>query len=80
MINHPNRSNLSYPSPAPVFDSAEPHHPEVIGQAKTAADAMTIYAAYFVGTGAKAIKALKATSYLPNEPPVDGWVPELADE
>ena len=78
MINHPSRSNLSYPSAAPVFADAD-HMADVIGQAATAAEALAIYAAHYEGTGARAVKALKACPDRRGEGPVDGWVPELAD-
>lgn len=79
MTNHPNRSNLSYPLAAPVFADGD-HQADIIGQATTAAEAMAIYAKHFAGTGAKPVKALKACPDRRGEGPVDGWVPELADE
>lgn len=79
MTNHPNRSRLSYPVPAPVFADAD-YQADVIGQATTADEAMAIYAAYFEGTGARPVKAIKACPDRRGEGPVDGWVPELADE
>lgn len=52
----------------------------IIGAAQTAAEAMELYATHFAGTGAKVVKALKACLDRKGEGPVDGWVPELADE
>lgn len=79
MTNHPNRSNLAYPTPAPVFADAD-HGADIIGQARTATEAMAIYADHFAGTGAKVVKAVKACPERRGEGPVDGWVPELVDE
>lgn len=79
MINHPNRSNLSYPSPAPVFADAD-YQADIIGQARTAAEAVAIYAAYYEGTGQVVAKALKACPDRRGEGPVDGWAPEFVAE
>jgi len=79
MINHPSRSNLSYAVAAPVFEDDGPLA-IVLGHAKTAQEALTIYAKHFSGTGAVATKAVKATPDRRNEGPVDGWVPVLVDE
>ncbi|MFI5020766.1 MAG: hypothetical protein ACHQRJ_03795 [Alphaproteobacteria bacterium] len=79
MTNHPNRSSLSYPCAAPVFADAD-HGAEIIGQARTAAEAMAVYAAHFTGTGAQAVRAIKACPERRGQGPVDGWVPELVDE
>jgi hypothetical protein len=77
MINHPNRSNLSYVVPAPVFADAD-HMAYIIGQAKTAAEAVAIYEAYYAGTGeTRRIIAVKACPDRGKEGPVDGWVPEF---
>lgn len=79
-MNHSNRSNLSYPSPAPVFADAD-YQAEIIGQATTAAEAVAIYATYYAGTGSAPVtKALKACPDRKGEGPVDGWVPEFAAE
>jgi hypothetical protein len=84
MTNHPNRSKLSYPAPAPVFADPEPaEHPTdaaILGQAATAAEAMALYATHFARTGVKAVKARKVCPDLRGQGPVDGWAPELADE
>lgn len=80
LANHPRRSNLSYPSPAPVFADAN-YMAEIIGHAATAAEAVALYTAYYAGTGASAVtKALKACPDRKGDGPVDGWVPEFAAE
>jgi len=79
MINHPSRSNLSYASAAPVFADAD-YMADIIGQAKTAEEALAIYTRHFDGTGARAIKAIKICPDRRGEGPVDGWAPELAYE
>ena len=77
MTNHPNRSNLSYPTAAPVFADAE-HMAEVIGETRTAAEAVALYTAYYAGTGAGTVtKARTACPDRGSEGPVDGWVPEF---
>lgn len=80
MTNHPNRSNLSYPVAAPVFADAD-YQADIIGQARTAAEAVAIYSAYYEGTGeTPPIKARKACPDRHGEGPVDGWVPEFEGE
>src|SRR5258708_27592414 len=79
MTNHPNRSNLSYPVAAPVFEG-DGYSAEIIGRATTAVGAMRIYRRYYAGTGTKPVRALKAAPERRGQGPVDGWVPELADE
>jgi hypothetical protein len=58
MTNHPNRSNLAYPVPAPVFADAD-LEAEIIGQARTAAEAMALYEQQYVGTGMRPTKAVR---------------------
>ena len=77
MTNHPNHGQ--YPEPAPVFDGVD-HPIEIIGEARTAEEAIKIYREYLLGTGARAVNALKACPELRGTGPVDGWVPVLADE
>lgn len=79
MPNHPNRSNLSYQSPAPMFADAE-HQADIIGYAITASEALAIYATHFAGTGARAVKVIKACPERRGEGPAAGWISELADE
>lgn len=79
MTNHPSRSNLSYPTAAPVFADAD-HQAAIIGQARTAEEAMAIYTNQFAGSGLKPIKAVKACPDRRGEGPVDGWVPEVVAE
>lgn len=79
MVNHPNRSNLSYPVAAPVFADAD-HMADIIGYARTAAEAHAIYARYYAGTGEeREIRVAKACPERRGEGPVDGWVPEFLD-
>jgi len=80
MTNHPNRSNLSYAAPAPVFADAE-YMADIIGYARTAVEAVAIYRAYNEGTGeTREARAVKTSRDRRNEGPVDGWAPEFVGE
>jgi len=79
MTNHPNRSNLSYPTEAPVFADAG-LMADIIGRARTAGEAMAHYTRYYAGTGAIATRALKACPDRGKAGPVDGWVPEFSTD
>jgi hypothetical protein len=68
MANHPNRSNISYPTPAPVFAATD--RARIIGQARTAAEALEIYHCHYAGSGRTPVKARKAR-------PNAGWIPEF---
>lgn len=76
----PNRSHLSYPTLAPVFENAE-SQAYIIGYAKTAVEAVALYTAHYAGTGSAPVtKALKECPERKGEGRVDGWVPEFQDE
>ena len=70
-------TNLSYPTPAPVFDCAD-SNPDIIGHARTSKGAMRHYARHFDGTGATVIGCRKACPELRGKGPVDGWEPVFA--
>lgn len=67
-----------YPTPAPVFADAD-HEAEILGEAKTADEAMAIYRDFFDGTGAVPVSAVKTTPERSGRP-VDGWLPVTTDD
>jgi hypothetical protein len=71
-----------YPTAAPVYADAD-HMAGIIGHARTADEAMAIYAEHFAGTGAKAVQAVKVCperrGASGGSGPVDGWAPEIEE-
>ncbi len=76
-IARTSRSNLFYPTAAPVFADAD-HMADIIGQARTAAEAKAIYTTYYANTDVIVVNAIKATPDR-EDGPADGWIPEMTD-
>ncbi len=78
MSNHPNRNKRSYSFEVPVFaDHAqtETH----IGRAKTAEDALLIYAEYYKNSGKSVKRAVKLRHVSGVPGPEHGWLPQFAE-
>ena len=66
----------TYPTPAPIFDGAD-YDADIIGHAKTEAEAVAAYVAHFSGTGSAPVTGARKIVMDPGSR--DGWAPIFQD-